>query len=290
MNRGLASVAGIAVGICIFAMVANTGLGAIVTVPTDFNWLLADEDYSRFIGELSVGQDLYDRGIELLYDGKFGEATECFWRVIDIYTELYAFKSHPLVSSTYYYLGKTYLLAGRPGLAKGLFELALHSHPTGDMIQAKVDLDYSETDTLREQLRAFALQRELDRELPGASAIHEPADWEEVIPMDSLFDFNEYTLRPDATPLLEKVVRRMKLSHGLTFVIEANSDDVGSQEYNLWLGTKRAEAVKEALCAHGLLEGSMRCVSYGKLLPVAPNSTEDGRYKNRRLVIKAIQQ
>ena len=271
-------------------LTAQTGLGCIVTAPAEFNWLLSDAEYGKVIGALGVAEEIHQRGIELLYDGKFSEAAECFWRVIDIYSGSSVLKAHPHVSSTYYYLGKTYLLAGRPGLSRGFFALALQSHPTGELMQTEVDLSYSYSDTLRERLRTFALERQLDLELPGAAAARRPADWEETIPMDSLFDFNEYTLLPDAMPVLEQLIRRIKSSYGLVYVIEANSDDVGSQEYNLWLGSKRAEAVRDALSSRGVQKRLVKCLSYGKLLPVASNNTEDGRYKNRRLVIKAIQQ
>ena len=290
MNRGFASATGLTIGLCALILTAQTGLGCIVTAPTEFNWLVSDVEYGKVIGVLGVAEEIHQRGIELLYDGKFSEAAECFWRVIDLYSGFSVLKAHPHVSSTYYYLGKTYLLAGRPGISRGLFALALQLHPTGELTQAEVDLSYSYNDTLRERLRAFALERQLDLELPGVAAARQPAEWEDTIPMDSLFDLNEYTLRPDAMLVLEQLIRRIKSSYGLAFVIEANSDDVGSQEYNLWLGSKRAEAVRDVLFARGVQKRLVKCLSYGKLLPVALNDTEDGRYKNRRLTIKAIPQ
>ncbi len=259
-------------------------------MPAEFNWFLLDAEYGEVLRTLGVAEEIYQRGIELLYDGKFAEAAECFWRVVDLYSADSVLSTHSRVSSAYYFLGKTYLLAGKPGLSRGLFALAVQSHPAGEFMQAQVDLSYSYGDALRERLRAFALQRQLDLGLAGAAAARQPAAWEETIPMDLLFDFSEYTLRPDAMPILERVIRRVKSAHGLVFVIEANSDDVGTQEYNLWLGNKRAEAVRDVLARRGVQQHLVKCFSYGKLLPIASNDTEEGRYKNRRIVIKAIGQ
>ena len=223
------------IGLCSLFFVPHASFGGIVTTPAEFNWLISDAEYGKVLGTLGVAEGIYHRGIELLYDSKFAEAADCFWRVVDLYAEDTVLRTHSRVSSAYYFLGKTYLLAGKPGLSRGLFALAVQSHPAGEFLKAEVDLSYSYDDVLRERLRAFALQRQLDLGLPGAVAARRPAAWEETIPMDLLFDFNEYTLRPDAMPTLERMIRRIRSSYGSAFVIEANSDDVGTQEYNLWL-------------------------------------------------------
>ena len=289
MNRRFASAARLAILLCSLFLMSQASFGGVLTMPAGFNWLLSDADFGKVVGTPGVAEDTYQRGIELLYDGKFSEAADCFWRVIDIYTEGDVLSTHPRVASAYYYLGKTYLLAGRPELSRGLFALALQAHPVDAFLQAQVDLLYSYNDTERERLRGFAAERQLDQELPGA-AVRQPVDWEETMPMDMLFDSNEYTPRPDAMPILERLIDRIKSSHGVAFVIEANSDDAGSQEYNLWLGNKRAEAVRDVLTSHGIDSRLIKCLSHGKLMPIAPNDSEDGRYKNRRLVIKAVKQ
>ena len=289
MNRRFASAARLAILLCSLFLMSQASFGSVVTMPAGFNWLLSDAEFGKVVGTPGVAEDTYQRGIELLYDGKFSEAAECFWQVVDLYTAGAVLSTHPRVSSAYYYLGKTYLLAGRPELSCGLFALALQGRPDAEFLQAQVDLSHSYNDAVRERLRGFAMDRQLDLELPGA-AIREPADWQETIPTDMLFDFNEYTPRPDAMPMLERLIDRIKSSSGLAFVIEANSDDVGTQEYNLWLGNKRAEAVRDVLTSRGIDSRLIKCFSYGKLLPIAPNDSEEGRYKNRRLVVKAIKQ
>ena len=128
-----------------------------------------------------------------------------------------------------------------------------------------------------------------ESELPGAFVEDTgPAEWEETVSMDALFDFNSYSLHPEASSIIQRLAQRIRAATGLLVVIEAHSDDVGTQEYNLWLGTKRAGAVRDALVRLGARGNMLKVLSYGKLLPVASNDSEDGRFQNRRLVIKAI--
>lgn len=64
--------------------------------------------------------------------------------------------------------------------------------------------------------------------------------------------------------------------------VQGNTDDIGSVEYNLALGQRRANAVKNALVAGGVSKRQIEAVSNGKLKPKYPNDTDDGRAKNRR--------
>ncbi|HUT02828.1 MAG TPA: OmpA family protein [bacterium] len=290
MKKGYALAGALVIGLCLLFSMPHTSSAGVVTMPAEFNWLFSDADYGKIVGTIGVAEEIYDRGIELLYHGSFSEAAECFWRVIDIYSGFSTLDRHTRVASSYYYLGKTYLLAGKPDLAKGLFHLAALTNPVGEGIEVQVDLSYSFNDILRQRLRNFALERELALERSGARTAAGPAEWQETIPMDSLFETNEYTLRPDAMARLGRLARRMKVSHGLTFVIESHGDDVGTQEYNLRLGNKRAEAVRDALLGWGVQIYSVKCFAHGQRFPVASNDTEQGRYKNRRLVVKAVKQ
>lgn len=64
--------------------------------------------------------------------------------------------------------------------------------------------------------------------------------------------------------------------------IQGNTDDIGSVEYNLALGQRRANAVKNALISDGVNKRQIEAVSNGKLKPKYPNDIDDGRAKNRR--------
>lgn len=290
MNRFLCFALSIAAGLCFLLSLPGNSDAVVLTSPGGFSWLLSNEDYGKVVGQVGVVEDLYDRGLELLKQGEFNEAAECFWRVADIYSASTALKDHTKVASAYYFLGKTYLLSGKPELSAGLFALAESTYPLDQFMQAEVDLFYSHEDVNKRKLRRFALQRQLELELSGLDRQTGPAEWEETVSMDALFDFNSYSLQTDASDIIHRLAQRIKNSAGLLVVIEAHSDDVGTQEYNLWLGNRRAEAVKEALVRLGVRANNVKILSYGNLLPVTPNCNEEGRAQNRRMVVKAIKQ
>lgn len=67
-----------------------------------------------------------------------------------------------------------------------------------------------------------------------------------------------------------------------SIIIQGNTDDRGTAEYNLALGEKRSEAVKKALMALGVNESQLEAVSFGKEKPVNPAQTEAAFKENRR--------
>lgn len=103
---------------------------------------------------------------------------------------------------------------------------------------------------------------------------------------DALFDYNKATIRPDATKALESdvaVIRQILTRYPQQKVrIEGNADERGSDEYNMALGDKRAEATKEFLTGLGVSGAQLDVISYGKQRPVCTDHTEDCWQKNRR--------
>jgi peptidoglycan-associated lipoprotein len=74
----------------------------------------------------------------------------------------------------------------------------------------------------------------------------------------------------------------LKQNPNVRFTIEGHCDDRGSQEYNLALGDRRANAVKEYLVSQGIAESRMNVISYGEDRPVCREETEDCYQRNRR--------
>ena len=103
------------------------------------------------------------------------------------------------------------------------------------------------------------------------------------------FDFDKSVLKPDMEVALDDLARRVKETSGeeqLTIV--GHTDGVGSQEYNLGLGQRRADATKDYLVRVGGLDSSrINTASEGKIEPVATNETDAGRAKNRRVEVRA---
>lgn len=96
------------------------------------------------------------------------------------------------------------------------------------------------------------------------------------------FDFDKYIVKPEYQSLVEAHARFLKADPKRHSVIEGNTDDRGSSEYNLALGQKRAEAVRRALDLLGVNDNQVEAVSFGKEKPVALGDDEASRAKNRR--------
>jgi peptidoglycan-associated lipoprotein len=99
------------------------------------------------------------------------------------------------------------------------------------------------------------------------------------------FDFDSYSLRPDARATLEKEAQWMQQNPRVTVTIEGHADERGTREYNLALGERRANSVRDYLVALGVDPNRIKTVSYGKERPVDPRSTEEAWAKNRRGVM-----
>ena len=96
------------------------------------------------------------------------------------------------------------------------------------------------------------------------------------------FDFDKYTLRADAKATLDKQAAWLKAYPNYSLTIEGHADERGTREYNLALGEKRANSVKEYLIAGGVAASRVKTVSYGKERPVALGSNEAAWSQNRR--------
>jgi outer membrane protein OmpA-like peptidoglycan-associated protein len=108
------------------------------------------------------------------------------------------------------------------------------------------------------------------------------------------FDFDKYNIRPDQQPVIDDVASKMSAEPALRVSLEGNTDSIGSEEYNLSLGQRRADSVERALEGKGISTDRMTTKSYGEERPVAPNTNPDGsdnpagRAKNRRTEIIPI--
>lgn len=100
---------------------------------------------------------------------------------------------------------------------------------------------------------------------------------------DVLFDFNKYTLKPDAREKLAKMSGIVLAHPGLKLAIEGHTDSVGSDEYNQKLSEQRAGAVRDYLVQQGV-QGPT-ATGFGETRPIASNDNAAGRQQNRRVEI-----
>ncbi len=97
------------------------------------------------------------------------------------------------------------------------------------------------------------------------------------------FDFNKATLKPDAQPIIAQVVALLKANPDLKLSIEGNTDSIGTHDYNVKLSQERAAAVVETLKTQGVDGARLESAGFEPHKPIAPNDTEVGRAKNRRV-------
>ena len=96
------------------------------------------------------------------------------------------------------------------------------------------------------------------------------------------FDFDSYTVKPEFMPVVETHARNLMVNPSQHVTVEGNTDNRGSREYNLALGQKRSEAVKQRLQLLGVPASRIEAVSFGREKPRAVGDTEEAWAQNRR--------
>ena len=99
-----------------------------------------------------------------------------------------------------------------------------------------------------------------------------------------LFTVDKSDLRPDALEVLNSQLKWLEDKKFLPITIQGHADEQGTREYNLALGARRANAVKNYFLAKGIESGRINVVTYGKERPLRVCSNEDCWSKNRRAV------
>jgi OOP family OmpA-OmpF porin len=97
------------------------------------------------------------------------------------------------------------------------------------------------------------------------------------------FDTGKATIRPESFPRLDSVVEFMAHKKSARIEISGHTDNVGNPKANKALSEKRAKACAEYLISKGIDGGRIEAVGFGDELPIAPNTTEEGRQQNRRI-------
>ncbi len=98
------------------------------------------------------------------------------------------------------------------------------------------------------------------------------------------FEFNSAKLKIESYPVLDDAARILTMHPEIDVEVQGHTDHIGSDEYNLKLSQKRAEAVRDYLIDKHMIEPvRLIPVGYGERKPIADNSTEEGRQKNRRV-------
>ena len=102
---------------------------------------------------------------------------------------------------------------------------------------------------------------------------------------DVHFDFDRHTLRPEALRVLDDAVAAMQANPTLRLTLEGHTCNIGTNEYNLALSDRRAQAVKDYLVARGISAERLITVGVGEERPKYDNSREETRRLNRRAAL-----
>ena len=102
----------------------------------------------------------------------------------------------------------------------------------------------------------------------------------------SLFDFDRYVVKPEGQAALDRLITRLQTATVEVVIVVGHTDSVGSDKYNLDLGMRRADAVRNYLVKKGLEPARVYVDSKGENQPVASNKTAQGRSENRRVVVE----
>jgi len=118
--------------------------------------------------------------------------------------------------------------------------------------------------------------------------VNRPAPIVELTFEDVFFDFDRYSLRPEALRLLDDAVTKLQANPDKQLIIEGHTCSIGTAEYNLALGERRATAVRDYLTSRGIATARLETRSYGEERPKYDNAREETRRLNRRaaLVVK----
>lgn len=102
------------------------------------------------------------------------------------------------------------------------------------------------------------------------------------------FDFDSYRLRSESFPHLDEVAMMMNAYPEMRIKIMGHTDSLGSDQYNETLSLNRAKSVKRYLNSKGISLDRMETAGYGEKYPIETNSTDEGRFHNRRVEIEIL--
>lgn len=131
---------------------------------------------------------------------------------------------------------------------------------------------------------AIGLENNLLTYLRNPVAGADPNRWFEFDRL--IFDTNAATLRPESQEQLSNVAAILKSYPNVNVKIGGYTDNTGDPAANVSLSQKRAESVREQLVTMGIASNRLEAEGYGSEHPVADNSTEEGRAKNRRIAMR----
>ncbi len=101
-----------------------------------------------------------------------------------------------------------------------------------------------------------------------------------------LFDTDSASLQPGAFDRLRSLARTLNNYPKSVVIIKGHTDTLGDERYNLTLSEERSDGVRDFLVAEGVASPRITAIGFGESMPVATNSSPEGRQQNRRVEIE----
>lgn len=127
--------------------------------------------------------------------------------------------------------------------------------------------------------------KELEQNIPGAVVERVGEGIQVTFESGLLYDFDSDRIKPTAASNLRNLARSLDKYPNTDLFIVGHTDDVGPDSYNLSLSQRRAQSAAHFLAEQGVAMSRLRTTGLGEAEPVAPNTSEAGREKNRRVEI-----
>ena len=137
----------------------------------------------------------------------------------------------------------------------------------------------AERERLRQEEEMAASGSSADEDVYGSSGAFLPTE------KSIYFDYDKYKVKSDYAELVTKHGSYINSNNFYSIKLEGNCDERGGVEYNLALGDRRANSVKDALTALGVDSSRIETISYGSEKPIAFGKDEDSYSLNRRVDI-----
>lgn len=190
------------------------------------------------------------------------------------------FKGKPLGKEIImFYNEKTKALVKVNTDASGKFEVLI---PVGGVYSLKyktftADVDYTKMEVPMDKEATYEV----------GIKIEPPKDY---VLENVYFDTGKSSLKPSSFKALNDLVEILKIKNTMSVEIQGHTDNVGKDEENLKLSQERAEEVRKYLVSKGIEATRIAAKGYGPTMPIADNSTEAGKSKNRRTSLKVIKE
>jgi peptidoglycan-associated lipoprotein len=140
------------------------------------------------------------------------------------------------------------------------------------------------TETLVVQKEDKTLRDKKEYEIILKKSSSKPGVFDKIV----LFDFSESKIKADQIPIINEIIKHLQANLKDRVEVAGHTDNIDSKDFNVKLSQKRADVIKEYLVSKGIDEKRVETKALWYSQPLADNTTEEGRAKNRRVTFKKL--